>query len=208
MTKEQVFPKKNNIIIIKKLLFKIHSFFYTYHNHFLKKYICILQKQKMGEYFQSSTFRKYNVLNVLSFIQVNLAMSSHAAFLCLFVFWCRGMVAYAGVVCTTDAYCQSQSPLSSCKDGFCTNPYSSGCFPGAKRVCNSLDTKGSSERGECVPNELKYPEVRLFPSLWSKINFIPSEKAFKPGMFAISSGKGSVMRWPGITFAPGLTGKT
>ena len=126
----------------------------------------------MGEYFQSSTFRKYNVLNVLSFIQVNLAMSSHAAFLCLFVFWCRGMVAYAGVVCTTDAYCQSQSPLSSCKDGFCTNPYSSGCFPGAKRVCNSLDTKGSSERGECVPNELKYPEVRLFPHNWESAMFL------------------------------------
>ena len=77
---------------------------------------------------------------------------------------------HANVACTTNTYCQNQSPTSKCINGVCTNPYVSHCLTTTKkRVCNSLDDPGSTI---CVENELKYPEIQIFPHNWEAAMFL------------------------------------
>jgi hypothetical protein len=82
----------------------------------------------------------------------------------------------AGVPCTTTEYCTTQSPLSQCVEGFCTNPFQDSCLLSTsstvstykKRVCSSLD-QGSTDH--CEPNIFAYQEVRLFPGNWESAMF-------------------------------------
>ena len=72
------------------------------------------------------------------------------------------------------ADCASISPASICQEGFCTNPFVQGCLVDSdqrpiKRVCSSAD-EGSTKN--CSPNELDFPEIRLFPGNWESSMFI------------------------------------
>ena len=89
------------------------------------------------------------------------------------------------VECEDDVDCSfSVGTGSVCRsDGFCSNPFESGCFhalnqslygelAGSRmRVCNSDDTQDTISKGLCRQPDIEYMEIRLFANNWESSVF-------------------------------------
>jgi hypothetical protein len=123
----------------------------------------------------------------------------------------------AKVACETDDICIAKLRLgSTCVDGYCTNPFASGClrrhfgeerFPNL-RVCNSDDPPHFEEEGICSNEPLRYlnyTEIRVAPADWDSAillawlyQILLSELMDVP--VSIERGEGSAPGTPTLSF--------
>lgn len=80
----------------------------------------------------------------------------------------------ARLECQSSVYCERTIREGSmCVEGFCSNPYQTGCLQtqlkdfDQQRVCNSEDPENAAEKGLCrVPEDTDYAEIRIMSQNW------------------------------------------